>query len=106
MRVKARIFPLAVPVASHVRAVILIGRDGHLIADVLRETGVQLLEASSMKDAVTVAALQAVNGDAVLLSPACASFDMFDNYEHRAASFRKAVASLSESLQALIKESA
>ncbi len=98
--------PLAVPVASHVRAVILIGRDGHLIADVLRETGVQLLEASSMKDAVTVAALQAVNGDAVLLSPACASFDMFDNYEHRAASFRKAVASLSESLQALIKESA
>lgn len=92
--------PLAIPVASYVRAVILIGRDGPLIADVLRDTGVQLLEASNMKDAVTMAAFQAVDGDAVLLSPACASFDMFDNYEHRAVSFREAVASLSEASQA------
>ena len=47
--------------------------------------------AASMEEAVTRAATMARNGDAVLLSPACASFDMFRNYQHRAEVFRAAV---------------
>jgi UDP-N-acetylmuramoylalanine--D-glutamate ligase len=47
-----------------------------------------------MQDAVVLAAGQAQPGDAVLMSPACASFDMFDNYEHRARSFCEAVQAL------------
>jgi UDP-N-acetylmuramoylalanine--D-glutamate ligase len=55
---------------------------------------VALLEAGSMHDAVRIAAERAQPGDAVLMSPACASFDMFRNYEHRAEVFREAVQAL------------
>ncbi len=86
--------PLAEPVARHVRAVVLIGRDAPLIKAALQATGVPLLDAADMGAAVTLAAAQAQTGDAVLMSPACASFDMFDNYEHRAQVFCEAVQSL------------
>ena len=86
--------PLAVPIARHARAAVLIGRDGPKIRAVLEATGVPLIDAGSMADAVVQASQQARTGDAVLMSPACASFDMFDNYGHRARVFRDAVAAL------------
>ena len=86
--------PLAEPVRRHTRAVILIGRDAPLIRAALQGTGVSLLDADSMQAAVVLAAAQAQTGDAVLMSPACASFDMFDNYGHRAQVFCAAVQSL------------
>jgi UDP-N-acetylmuramoylalanine--D-glutamate ligase len=88
--------PLAEPVARHARAVVLIGRDAPLIRAALASTGVQLLDAASMADAVSRAAGLAHAGDAVLMSPACASFDMFDNYEHRAHAFVAAVQALAD----------
>jgi UDP-N-acetylmuramoylalanine--D-glutamate ligase len=83
--------PLADPVRRHARAVVLIGRDAPRIRAALSEAGVPLLDAVSMAEAVTLAAAQAQTGDAVLMSPACASFDMFKNYGHRAEVFRAAV---------------
>jgi UDP-N-acetylmuramoylalanine--D-glutamate ligase len=84
--------PLAQPVARYVRAVVLIGRAAAQIRDVLAATGVTLVDANTMQDAVAQASTLARSGDAVLLSPACASFDMFDNYVHRARAFVAAVA--------------
>ena len=69
----------------------LIRRDAQLIEDALRGAGVPVLRAGSMEEAVALAASAAKPGDAVLLSPACASFDMFSNYEHRGEAFRDAV---------------
>jgi UDP-N-acetylmuramoylalanine--D-glutamate ligase len=86
--------PLADPVQRFARAVVLIGRDAPLIRAALAEVDVPLLEASDMPDAVAQANTQAQAGDAVLMSPACASFDMFDDYEHRARVFVQAVQDL------------
>lgn len=86
--------PLAAPVARYARAVVLIGHDAPLIAQALEATGVTCTSAASMPEAVALAAAQAHAGDAVIMSPACASFDMFKNYEHRAEVFRAAVAGL------------
>ncbi|MBA4326871.1 MAG: UDP-N-acetylmuramoyl-L-alanine--D-glutamate ligase [Polaromonas sp.] len=86
--------PLADPVRSYARAVVLIGRDAPQIRAALAATGVALLDADSMQAAVELAAAQAHTGDAVLMSPACASFDMFDNYGHRAQVFCDAVQAL------------
>jgi UDP-N-acetylmuramoylalanine--D-glutamate ligase len=83
--------PLADPVRRHARAVVLIGRDAPAIRVALADTGVPLSDAGSMAEAVTLATAQAHMGDAVLMSPACASFDMFKNYGHRADVFRAAV---------------
>nr|WP_315465656.1 UDP-N-acetylmuramoyl-L-alanine--D-glutamate ligase [uncultured Rhodoferax sp.] len=86
--------PLAAPVQRYVRAVVLIGRDAPLIRAALEMTGVPLVDADSMAAAVTLANAKAHAGDAVLMSPACASFDMFKNYEHRAQVFLDAVKEL------------
>jgi UDP-N-acetylmuramoylalanine--D-glutamate ligase len=83
--------PLNPVVAQHARAVVLIGRDAPLIASALNGSGVDVLHAMDMNDAVQLAARLAQIGDAVLLSPACASFDMFRNYEHRAEVYIEAV---------------
>jgi UDP-N-acetylmuramoylalanine--D-glutamate ligase len=83
--------PLGKAVEQHARAVILIGRDAPLIAQVVNGT---VLRAKDMNEAVQQAALLAQPGDAVLLSPACASFDMFRNYKHRAEVFVQAVKEL------------
>lgn len=88
--------PLAEPVHRYARAVVLIGRDAPLIEQALAATGVSLMHAGSMEEAVKFAAARANPGDAVLLSPACASFDMFKDYEHRAAVFREAVQALAD----------
>jgi UDP-N-acetylmuramoylalanine--D-glutamate ligase len=83
--------PLAAPVARYARAVVLIGRDAELIARKLAGSGVVLLRAASMQEAVMQARTQALRGDVVLLSPACASFDMFRNYPHRGEVFAACV---------------
>ncbi|WP_234192995.1 UDP-N-acetylmuramoyl-L-alanine--D-glutamate ligase [Pseudacidovorax sp. NFM-22] len=88
--------PLAPLVRQYVRAVVLIGRDGPAIGEALAETGVPLLAAATLPEAVGLCADQAQPGDAVLLSPACASLDMFRDYAHRADVFREAVEALAD----------
>ena len=88
--------PLADPVQRFARGVVLIGRDAPVIREALQGTDVPLHDAADMHAAVVQAAAIARSGDAVLMSPACASFDMFDNYGHRAEVFVQAVASLAE----------
>ena len=78
------------PCARRARAVILIGRDGPRIDAALGDA-VPTIYAADMRGAVQKAAGIARVGDTVLLSPACASFDMFRNYEHRGDAFRAAV---------------
>ncbi|MET0066323.1 MAG: UDP-N-acetylmuramoyl-L-alanine--D-glutamate ligase [Candidatus Thiodiazotropha sp.] len=85
--------PMAEVVEKTARAVILIGRDAPALAAVL-EGRVQLLSAGSMTDAVMKARDAARPGDRVLLSPACASFDMFRNFEDRGEAFVQAVEGL------------
>jgi UDP-N-acetylmuramoylalanine--D-glutamate ligase len=86
--------PLKLAVTQHARAVVLIGRDAPLIAAALQDCEVPVLRANDMNDAVGQAAKQALPGDTVLLSPACASFDMYRNYAHRAEVFRMEVRKL------------
>lgn len=88
--------PLAAPVARYVRAVVLIGRDAGLIREALRQEGVPLLDAPDMVQAVALASVQAKAGDAVLMSPACASMDMFKDYAHRAQVFVQAVKDMAD----------
>jgi UDP-N-acetylmuramoylalanine--D-glutamate ligase len=88
--------PLAAPVRQYARAVVLIGRDAPMIDAALASTGISLQTAASLPEAVTLAAGCAQSGDAVLLSPACASFDMFKDYAHRAAVFCEAVEALAD----------
>ena len=95
--------PLAAPVAKYARAAVLIGRDAPLIRAALGSTGVPLLQADSMQQAVRLAQQHAQAGDAVLLSPACASFDMFDNYEHRAKMFVQALQELALEAGAMLE---
>jgi UDP-N-acetylmuramoylalanine--D-glutamate ligase len=83
--------PLAEPVKRHVRAVFLIGRDAPAIRAALAGAGVRFVDCATLEDAVAHAADEARPGDAVLLSPACASLDMFRNYAHRAEVFIDAV---------------
>jgi UDP-N-acetylmuramoylalanine--D-glutamate ligase len=83
--------PLAAPVMRWCRAVMLIGRDAPLIRAALADTGIALTDQPTLEDATRAAAALAQPGDAVLLSPACASFDMFKDYAHRAAVFRSTV---------------
>ena len=83
--------PLARPVARWCRAVMLIGRDAPHLRAALAETGVPLAEHPTREAATRAAAALAEPGDAVLLSPACASLDMFRNYAHRADVFRGTV---------------
>jgi len=86
--------PLYPVVMRHARAVVLIGRDADKIAAALQNCGVPVVHAQDMVDAVRQSASLAQPGDAVLLSPACASFDMFRNYSHRAEVFSAAVHAL------------
>ncbi len=83
--------PLKEAVSDNARAVVLIGRDAPLIEAELLSTNVPMYHAADLPEAVTIAKKMAQAGDAVLLSPACASFDMFKNYVHRAEVFVAAV---------------
>jgi UDP-N-acetylmuramoylalanine--D-glutamate ligase len=83
--------PLAGPVSRHVRAVLLIGRDAPAVRAAIEPTGVPAFDVTDLPTAVRRAAGLAKAGDSVLLSPACASMDMFTNYAHRAEVFVDAV---------------
>ena len=88
--------PLIGPVARHARAVVVIGRDAPAIRSVLEQGAPQvpLHSADTLPAAVGIAADAAREGDAVLLSPACASLDMFRNYLHRSEVFADSVREL------------
>jgi UDP-N-acetylmuramoylalanine--D-glutamate ligase len=83
--------PLGHAASGRVRQAVLIGADRSQIRAVLEAAGVPCMEAGSMQEAVASARSLAGVGDVVLLSPACASFDMFDSYEHRGDVFKTAV---------------
>lgn len=86
--------PLRQAVSGKVRATVLIGRDRESIARAIEGAGVRIERAADMLEAVRRAYSLARPGDAVLLSPACASFDMFRNYEHRGDVFKAVVRAL------------
>ncbi|MCO7504101.1 UDP-N-acetylmuramoyl-L-alanine--D-glutamate ligase [Pseudomonas sp. 2] len=84
---------LRAPVAAHCRAVVLLGRDAERMAQALGDS-VPLIRVGSLDEAVQQGAALAQPGDAVLLSPACASLDMFKNFEERGRLFAQAVEGL------------
>jgi UDP-N-acetylmuramoylalanine--D-glutamate ligase len=90
---KAPYAPLAPLVRDKVRKLVLIGEDAETIANELGEYSA-VERASDMKDAVARSFKAAEKGDVVLLAPACASFDMFDSFEHRGRVFKADVADL------------
>jgi UDP-N-acetylmuramoylalanine--D-glutamate ligase len=83
--------PLAAPCSRYVKAVLLIGRDAPAIRAAIEPTGVPCFDLADLPQAVRRGAGLAKSGDVVLLSPACASLDMFTNYAHRAQVFVDAV---------------
>jgi UDP-N-acetylmuramoylalanine--D-glutamate ligase len=89
--------PLKPAVAAHARAVVLIGRDRDRIAEAIDGADVPVCRADTLEQAVDLSISLAHEGDVVMLSPACASFDMFRNYEHRAQVFVAAVKRLEQS---------
>ena len=86
--------PLADAARGRVAHAVVIGEDSGRIAAALEGAGIVVTAADSMVAAIETARAAAHPGDVVLLSPACASFDMFDNYEHRGDVFRKLVEEL------------
>ncbi|MFO8038134.1 MAG: hypothetical protein R6U67_01650, partial [Sodalinema sp.] len=74
-----------------VKALVCLGVDNSKLKDFFEGKVPHLVETSSMKDAVNQARDYAKSGDVVLLSPACASFDLFENYEDRGRQFKEAV---------------
>jgi UDP-N-acetylmuramoylalanine--D-glutamate ligase len=90
---KAPYEPLASLVKSKVRTLVLIGEDAETIASELGEFA-RIERASDMKDAVARSFDAAVKGDVVLLAPACASFDMFESFEHRGKVFKSEISNL------------
>jgi UDP-N-acetylmuramoylalanine--D-glutamate ligase len=83
--------PLAEPCSRYVRSIVLIGRDAAKLRDAIAPSGVDMFDCATLPEAVQRASSMARSGDAVLLSPACASLDMFTNYAHRAQVFCDAV---------------
>jgi UDP-N-acetylmuramoylalanine--D-glutamate ligase len=94
-RPKAQDFtPLAAPVAERCRAVYLIGEAAEEIERTLVATGVEMVRAQTLESAVQRAASAAAPRETVLLSPACASFDQFSDFEARGDAFRALVTAL------------
>src|SRR6059036_2556387 len=86
--------PLAEAARGRVFHAVVIGQDGGKIGGVLARAGIPVTESVSLESALHAARGAARPGDVVLLSPACASFDMFDNFEHRGDVFRGLVQGL------------
>jgi UDP-N-acetylmuramoylalanine--D-glutamate ligase len=86
--------PLATTARGRVGHAVVIGEDGPKIAAALSAVGIPVSAAATMQAAIETARTHAGRGGVVLLSPACASFDMFDNYEHRGDVFKKLVGAL------------
>ena len=98
--------PLLEPVRRHVRAVLLLGRDAPRLREALASAGVPMTDVQTLPQAVREAHQLAHPGDAVLLSPACASLDMFRNYGHRAEVFIQAVQELADEPQSSVEAGA
>jgi len=81
-------------VKSKVKAIVCLGIDNSKILDAFRNIGVDIVETQSMEDAVRSSYYLAKKGETVLLSPACASFDLFENYEDRGHQFKQEVRKL------------
>jgi len=81
-------------VKSKVKAIVCLGVDNSKILEAFKSIGIDMVETQSMEDAVRSAYFLAKSGDTVLLSPACASFDLFENYEDRGHQFKQAVREL------------
>ncbi|HXQ72905.1 MAG TPA: UDP-N-acetylmuramoyl-L-alanine--D-glutamate ligase [Pyrinomonadaceae bacterium] len=96
---KAPYAPLAPLVRDKVRKLVLIGEDAGTIANELGEYAA-VERATDMKEAVAKSFESAEKGDVVLLAPACASFDMFDSFEHRGKVFKAEVTNLEDSFPA------
>ena len=86
--------PLVPILKRHVSTLVLIGQDATIMSQVLAPSGVPCVLAKDMKEAVVQAFDHAHQGDAIILSPACASFDMFQNYPHRGQVFVSEVTEL------------
>jgi UDP-N-acetylmuramoylalanine--D-glutamate ligase len=86
--------PIAALVKQKVKAIICLGKDNSSIVKAFEKTIELIFETHSMEDAVKSAYLAANPGYVVLLSPACASFDLFENFEERGNQFKKAVLNL------------
>lgn len=96
---KAAFAPLGEAIAARAQLFITIGEAGEMLAEVAREAGfneANIVNAISLTNAVRTAKMRTPSGGSVLLSPACASFDQFESYEHRGQAFRDAVAALEE----------
>jgi len=81
-------------VKAKVKAIVCLGVDNSRILESFKSLGIDMVETQSMEDAVRSSYYLAKNGDTVLLSPACASFDLFENYEDRGHQFKQAVREL------------
>ena len=77
-----------------VKAIIFLGLDNDNLISAIRQTDIPFLTTQSMTEAVELAYLAGTKGDVILLSPACASFDLFMDYEDRGNAFKKAVRNL------------
>ena len=86
--------PLMAMVREKVKAIICLGVDNSKIIETFGKVADLMVETTSMDEAVTIAYKIAERGDNVLLSPACASFDLFENYEDRGNQFKEAVRKL------------
>ncbi len=91
--------PLAPLIEKSVRALIVIGEDAENIESQLQDSA-EIIRAEDLKDAVNKSFENAENGDAILLAPACASFDMFKSYEERGTIFKTEVFNLDSRAQA------
>jgi UDP-N-acetylmuramoylalanine--D-glutamate ligase len=81
-------------VTSKVKAIVCLGKNNAKLHEAFGDLVANIVDASSMEEAVKAAYYLARNGDSVLLSPACASFDLFENYEDRGNQFKKQVRNL------------
>ena len=91
----ADLSPLAESLEGRVKRIVTLGKDAPIVAALADQCGIPHVLVATMEDAVVAAAKAAARGDLVLLSPACASLDMFDNFQQRGEVFASAVRSLS-----------
>jgi UDP-N-acetylmuramoylalanine--D-glutamate ligase len=87
----SELFPL---VSKKVKAIVCLGKDNKKIVEAFKDKVITIVETSSMEEAVRSSYYLAKKGETVLLSPACASFDLFKNYEDRGRQFKQAVRNL------------